>query len=127
MKGVLQEEYGTAYFESLSNLTNELKSTKHILIVACGTSYHAGLIAQSLIEDMARIPTQTEIASELRYKDPIISQNTLVLAISQSGETADTIAAVKEAKAKREKIYFTNIRKRGYQKTITSKKQVFIV
>ena len=73
---------------------------RHILILACGTSYHAGCIAASLIEEMARIPTQAEIASEFRYTNPIISENTLVLAISQSGETADTIAALREARAK---------------------------
>jgi glutamine---fructose-6-phosphate transaminase (isomerizing) len=104
MLGRYQEEFGTAIFDQLNFTSQELMSTKHILIIACGTSWHAGCIAASLLEDMARIPTQAEIASELRYRNPIISNETLVIAISQSGETADTLAAVKEAKAKGAKV-----------------------
>jgi glutamine---fructose-6-phosphate transaminase (isomerizing) len=100
----ISEEFGTAYFDGLTFSPSELMATKHILIIACGTSWHAGCIAASMLEDKARIPTQAEIASEIRFKNPIISDETLVIAISQSGETADTIGAVREAKAKGAKI-----------------------
>ncbi len=98
------EEYGTAEFENLGLTAQELLAVRRILILACGTSWHAGLIAASLLEDKARIPTQAEIASEFRYKNPIISEDTLVIAISQSGETLDTIAAVREVKSKGAKV-----------------------
>ena len=76
---------------------NELLSVERILILACGTSWHAGCVASYLLEDKARIPVQVEISSEFRYKNPVIPPGTLVMAISQSGETADTIAAVQGA------------------------------
>jgi len=98
------DEYGTAEFENLKITPQELLSTHHILILGCGTSWHAGCIAADMLQEMARIPTQAEIASEFRYKNPIVSENTLVIAISQSGETADTIAAVREVKAKGAKV-----------------------
>lgn len=94
------EEYGTAVFETLTLSPIELLSVQRILILACGTSWHAGYLASYLFEDLARIPTQAEISSEYRYKNPVIVPGTLVIAISQSGETADTIAAVRELKAK---------------------------
>ncbi len=93
-------EYGTAIFEELNFSTVELLTTERILILACGTSWHAGYVASYMIEDKARIPVQVEISSEFRYKNPIILPGTLVIAISQSGETADTIAAMREVKAK---------------------------
>lgn len=93
------EEYGTACFERLSDHIQHLQSIERILILACGTSWHAGLVASYMIEKNARIPVQVEISSEFRYKNPIVANNTLVIAISQSGETADTIAAVREIKA----------------------------
>lgn len=104
MLGHLSEEFGTASFDGMCFSPSELMATKHILIIACGTSLHAGSLAASMLEDKARIPTQAEIASEIRFKNPIISDETLVIAISQSGETADTIGAVREAKAKGAKI-----------------------
>jgi len=102
--GHFQEDFGTAEFPDLNFTTQELMATKHVLLIACGTSWHAGCIGATLLEDMAHIPTQAEIASEFRFTNPIISDETLVIAISQSGETADTIAAVREAKAKGAKI-----------------------
>ena len=102
--GRFSEDFGTAEFEDFHIKAKELLFTKHILIVACGTSWHAGCIATSILEDKARIPTRAEVASELRYKNPVISNETLVIAISQSGETADTIAAIRKAKAKGAKI-----------------------
>lgn len=93
-------EYGTALFEELSFSTTDLLHVQRILILACGTSWHAGYVAAYLFEDKARIPTQVEISSEFRYKNPVVPPGTFVIAISQSGETADTIAAVREVKAK---------------------------
>lgn len=100
----LIENFGTAEFENLSLSPSELLSIKRVIILACGTSFHAGQIAASLLEEKARIPASCEIASEFRYKNPIISEDTLVIAISQSGETLDTIAAVREVKNKGAKV-----------------------
>lgn len=104
LSGRLLEEYGTAVFEGIHFDVHELKAVQHILILACGTSWHAGFLAAYMLEDKARIPVSIEISSEFRYKNPVIPENTLVIAISQSGETADTVAAVKELKAKGAKI-----------------------
>lgn len=93
------QEYGTAHFEGLSEHIKAFESTDRILILGCGTSLHAGYIASYMIEESARIPVQVEIASEFRYKNPVLAKNTLVIALSQSGETADTIAAARELKA----------------------------
>jgi glucosamine--fructose-6-phosphate aminotransferase (isomerizing) len=98
------EDFGNVEFENFQLTPQDLQSTRRILILACGTSWHAGLIAASLFEEKARIPCQTEIASEFRYKNPIVSDNTLVIAISQSGETLDTVAAVREAKQRGSKV-----------------------
>lgn len=76
------------------------KNASRILIVACGTSWHAGLVAEYLFEDLARIPVEVEYASEFRYRNPVIQENDIVIAISQSGETADTLAAIELAKEK---------------------------
>ncbi len=96
----LSEEFGTAHFEEVQTEMPELLDVERILILGCGTSWHAGYLGAYLFEDMARIPTQLEISSEYRYKNPLVPHRTLVIAISQSGETADTIAAVRELKAK---------------------------
>ncbi len=100
----LSIEFGTVEFDNFAFTLEELQGVRRILILACGTSWHAGSIAALLLEDKARIPTQAEIASEFRHKNPIISEDTLVIAISQSGETLDTISAVREAKRKGAKI-----------------------
>lgn len=94
------EEYGTAVFEELDFATQELLGIERILILACGTSWHAGYVAAYMIEEMVRIPVQVEISSEFRYKNPVVPAGTFVIAISQSGETADTVASVRELKAK---------------------------
>ncbi len=83
---------------------NWLKSTKNIFIIACGTAYHAGMVGKYIIEKIASIPVNIDVSSEFRYRNPIIPKNTLAIAISQSGETADTLAAVKEAKSKGAKL-----------------------
>lgn len=95
-----REDFGTAIFEEINFNENELMAIERILIIACGTSWHAGCLASYMLEDKARIPVQVEIASEYRYKNPVVPSGTLVIAISQSGETADTLAAVRELKAK---------------------------
>ena len=73
-------------------------NAKRIIIVACGTSWHAGLIGKYLIENFCRIPVTVEYASEFRYSNPVVTENDVVIAISQSGETADTLAAIEVAK-----------------------------
>ena len=86
-------------FEREFKLSDEyLRKINRIIIVACGTSWHAGLVCQFMFEELAKIPTEVEYASEFRYRHPLLDKDTLVIAISQSGETADTIAALKEAK-----------------------------
>jgi len=82
----------------------EIKEIKRIRIVACGTSWHAGIVGEFMLEGLAKIPVEVEYASEFRYRDPIVDEGTVVVAISQSGETADTLAAIKEAKKKGAKI-----------------------
>jgi len=78
----------------------KIRNISNIIILACGTAYHAGLVGKYLIESFTHIPVQVDLSSEFRYRDPIVNKNTLVIAISQSGETADTLAAVREAKKK---------------------------
>lgn len=101
MKNRYDEKNQTAYFEEFSFNPDELKKIKNIIIVACGTSFHAACIAAYLFESIAHIETRVEIASEYRYKYPILKEETLVLALSQSGETADTIAAVRHVQSKK--------------------------
>lgn len=104
LEGRFLEEYGTALFDELNFELSELLAVERILILACGTSWNAGFVASYMIEEKARIPVTVEISSEFRYKNPIILPHTFVIAISQSGETADTIAAVREIKAKGGKV-----------------------
>jgi glutamine---fructose-6-phosphate transaminase (isomerizing) len=98
MRGRLLEEEGTAKLGGLEHLLDELLETEQIIITACGTSWHAAIIGEYMLEELAGIPVEVEYASEFRYRNPVIKPNTLVIAISQSGETADTLAAVREAK-----------------------------
>lgn len=79
---------------------NKIVNAKRIIIIACGTSWHAGLVGEYLFEDLARIPVEVEYASEFRYRNPVLNEEDIVLAISQSGETADTLAAIELAKSK---------------------------
>ncbi|MCR5420792.1 MAG: glutamine--fructose-6-phosphate transaminase (isomerizing) [Lachnospiraceae bacterium] len=87
-------------FEGVGIKDEELKTLSQIHISACGSAYHVGMVAQYVIEKLVRIPVRVELASEFRYRDPILSPDSLVIAISQSGETADTLAAVREAKGR---------------------------
>jgi glucosamine--fructose-6-phosphate aminotransferase (isomerizing) len=97
MRGRFSEETGEVFFEGFEG--SPYKDVNRITALACGTSYHASLIGKYMIETLARIPVQVEIASEFRYRNPILDKNTLAIAVSQSGETADTSEALFEAKA----------------------------
>jgi len=98
MRGRLLEEEGSARLGGITLSDEELGKIERIVITACGTSWHAGLIGEYMLEELAGIPVEVEYASEFRYRSPVIEKNTLVLAISQSGETADTLAALSEAR-----------------------------
>ncbi|MFK7844756.1 MAG: glutamine--fructose-6-phosphate transaminase (isomerizing) [Rhodothermales bacterium] len=98
MRGRLSTEMNSIKLGGLDDVMDDLKKAKRIIICACGTSWHAGLVGEYLIEDLARIPVEVEYASEFRYRKPILQEGDIVFAISQSGETADTLAAVNEAK-----------------------------
>ncbi len=97
MRGRLNLEEGTVRLNGLTDHLDDLSKIKRIIIIACGTSWHAALIGEYLLEEYAKIPVEVEYASEFRYRSPIIDEGTLVLVISQSGETADTLAAMREA------------------------------
>ena len=98
MRGRLLEEEGGANLGGVTISDQELATLDRIVVTACGTSWHAGLIGGRMMEEMARIPVTAEYASEFRYRNPVLGPNTLVVGISQSGETADTLAALREAK-----------------------------
>ncbi|MCK6620432.1 MAG: glutamine--fructose-6-phosphate transaminase (isomerizing) [Calditrichaceae bacterium] len=100
MRGRLLPEEGLTHLGGLTPIKDKVIRAPKIIITACGTSYHAGLIGEYMIEEYCRLPVEVEYASEFRYRDPIIENDHLVIAISQSGETADTLAAVREAKRK---------------------------
>jgi glucosamine--fructose-6-phosphate aminotransferase (isomerizing) len=98
--GRLLETEGDVYLEDLAFSDRQLASVRRMVIVACGTSWHAALVGKFYIEGHCRIPVEVDIASEFRYRNPVIDDNTLVMVISQSGETADTLAALREAKSR---------------------------
>jgi glucosamine--fructose-6-phosphate aminotransferase (isomerizing) len=100
MRGRLNAVDNTIKLGGLKEYEHKIINANRILIVACGTSWHAGLVAEYLFEDLARIPVEVEYASEFRYRNPVINENDVVIAISQSGETADSLAAIKLAKEK---------------------------
>jgi glucosamine--fructose-6-phosphate aminotransferase (isomerizing) len=94
-RGLVMEEEGDVF---LNRFDLDLDGVKRVYIVACGTSWHAGLVGRHYIEEFLRVPTEVDLASEFRYRNPLVGKDTLVIAVSQSGETADTLAAVKEVK-----------------------------
>ena len=98
LRGHLLEEEGTAKLGGLNLSHEDLAAIDRIVITACGTSWHAALVGEYMLEELARIPVEVEYASEFRYRSPILTPRTLVIVISQSGETADTLAALREAK-----------------------------
>ncbi len=99
-RGRLLPEENIIRMEGIDSNLKKFLAAKRILIIACGTSWHAGLVAEYIFEEFARIPVEVDYASEFRYRNPIINKDDIVIAISQSGETADTMAAIKMAKAK---------------------------
>ncbi len=98
MRGRLDDADATAHFGGLNLSSQQLRQIDRVILTACGTSYHAGLVGEYLFEELARMPAEVEYASEFRYRNPPIDRNTLVFAITQSGETADTLAALRESK-----------------------------
>jgi glucosamine--fructose-6-phosphate aminotransferase (isomerizing) len=105
MRGRLLRDQGTSKLGGLNMTDEELLKFDNILITACGTSWHSALIGEHMLESLARIPVEVEYASELRYRNPIVTDKTLCIVISQSGETADTLAAMREAKARGARTY----------------------
>jgi glucosamine--fructose-6-phosphate aminotransferase (isomerizing) len=105
VRGRMSAEEGWIKLGGVSEYINKINQAKRFIITACGTSYHAGLLGEYLIEELARVPVEVEYASEFRYRNPIITENDIVLAISQSGETADTLAAIEIAKERQALIY----------------------
>ena len=99
-RGRLLSNEGIIKMAGVEDNMGKFLNANRIIIIACGTSWHAGLVAEYIIEDLVRIPVEVEYASEFRYRNPVISKNDVVIAISQSGETADTLAAIKLAKEK---------------------------
>jgi glucosamine--fructose-6-phosphate aminotransferase (isomerizing) len=105
MRGRLLPEEGTSKLGGLNMTDEELLRFDNILITACGTSWHSALIGEHMLESLARVPVEVEYASELRYRNPIVTDKTLCIVISQSGETADTLAAMREAKSRGARTY----------------------
>jgi glucosamine--fructose-6-phosphate aminotransferase (isomerizing) len=93
-------EMGTVFLQEIAIPDHVLRDAERVIVLACGTSWHAGLVGKFLIEKLARLPVEVDYGSEFRYRDPIVSKNTLAIVITQSGETADTLAALREAKKK---------------------------
>lgn len=100
LRGRLSDADASAHFGGLNLDAQQLRRAERIILTGCGTSYHAALVGEYLLEEFARIPVEVEYASEFRYRNPPIERNTIVLAITQSGETADTLAALRESKRK---------------------------
>ncbi|HKO57272.1 MAG TPA: glutamine--fructose-6-phosphate transaminase (isomerizing) [Thermoanaerobaculia bacterium] len=102
--GRMFEESGEVFFNDLQLTADEWSKIRKVHVIACGTSWHAGLVGKFLLEDAARIPIEVDYGSEYRYRNPIVDETTLVIGVTQSGETADTIAGMQEAKAKGAKL-----------------------
>lgn len=105
LRGRMNAQQGWIRLGGLNEYVNRMNKADRFIITACGTSWHSGLIGEYLIEDLARVPVEVEYASEFRYRNPIINENDVVIAISQSGETADTLAAISLAKDRQALIY----------------------
>lgn len=104
-RGRLLAKEGIVRLGGLEDYVQKFVNANRVIIIGCGTSWHAGLVAEYIFEDLARIPVEVEYASEFRYRNPVITENDIVIAISQSGETADTLAAIKLAKSKGAFVY----------------------
>jgi glucosamine--fructose-6-phosphate aminotransferase (isomerizing) len=104
VQGRVSLDTGRVYMDEMNITPAEFKSFDRVLVAACGTSWHAGLAGKYMIEQLARVPVEVDYASEFRYRDPVMTEKTLLVVISQSGETADTIAALREAKERGSKV-----------------------
>jgi len=104
LRGRIDHEEATSKFGGLNMSASELRAVDHIVLTACGTSWHAALTGEYILEDLTHLPVEVEYASEFRYRNPPLEKNTLVLAITQSGETADTLASLREAKRRGHKV-----------------------
>ena len=100
LRGRLRANEGQLHLGGIADYTNKVLNADRILIIACGTSWHAGLVAEYIFEEYCRIPVEVEYASEFRYRNPVVGEKDVIIAISQSGETADTLAAIELAKSK---------------------------
>ena len=100
IRGRFSEESATIFVEGMEQLDEHLVAIDRIILIACGTAWHAGLVGKFMIEELARVSVEVDYSSEFRYRDPVVGDRTLVLAISQSGETLDTLAGIKEAQAR---------------------------
>src|SRR5512134_2045235 len=100
LAGRMIPESGEVFFETLPLPDEKLRALRRVVIVACGTSWHAGLVGKFMIEEMARLPVEVDLGSEYRYRNPVVEEGTLCVSISQSGETADTLAGLREARSK---------------------------
>ncbi|GHT58313.1 glutamine--fructose-6-phosphate aminotransferase [isomerizing] [Endomicrobiia bacterium] len=99
-RGRIYPDEGRVYVEEIKIKREDIKKISNIYILACGTSYHSGLVSKFLFENFAKIPTEVDIASEFRYREPVLNENTLIIVVSQSGETADTLAVLRLAKSR---------------------------
>jgi glucosamine--fructose-6-phosphate aminotransferase (isomerizing) len=104
LRGRILEDTGDVFLDGVSLSPEEMENINKVCFIACGTSYYAGLVGKFMIEDISRIPAEVDLASEFRYRDPIVDDKTLIVLISQSGETADTLAAMREGKKKGAKL-----------------------
>jgi glutamine---fructose-6-phosphate transaminase (isomerizing) len=100
IRGRFSEDSATIFVEGMEQLEEHIASIEKIILIACGTAWHAGLVGKFMIEELARVSVEVDYSSEFRYRDPVVGNRTLVLAISQSGETLDTLAGIKEARAR---------------------------
>jgi glucosamine--fructose-6-phosphate aminotransferase (isomerizing) len=105
LRGRMNASEGWIHLGGINEYANRIDKAKRFIITACGTSWHSGLLAEYLIEELARVPVEVEYASEFRYRNPIIGEDDVVIALSQSGETADTLAAIEMAKSRHAMIY----------------------
>ncbi|HKZ71696.1 MAG TPA: glutamine--fructose-6-phosphate transaminase (isomerizing) [Nitrospirota bacterium] len=105
LRGRLSYDTGNVYLDEIGLSEKDIRGLGHISIVACGTSWHAALVGKFMIEELARVPVEVDVASEFRYRNPLIDEKSLLIAITQSGETADTLAAMREARKKKGKVF----------------------
>jgi glucosamine--fructose-6-phosphate aminotransferase (isomerizing) len=105
LRGRLSYDTGNVYLDEIGLSVEDIQGLRNIFIVACGTSWHAALVGKFMIEEIARVPVEVDVASEFRYRNPLIGEKSLLIAMTQSGETADTLAAMREARKKKGKVF----------------------